>query len=134
MRYLSNNCSIDPQVIAQNVWDSGFDIFGNWVFNVAQASTFLCPQWSCWVERLEGFDRIYHSLSQGAPVIVSVRGPLSGSAQPYAQGHLLAVIGYDALSQKVKCMDPAFPTDYQTHVSYDLEDLIQEWSRRGNIA
>lgn len=133
-RYLSNDYTIDPVGFAQEVWDSGFDIFGNWVFNVAQASTHLGYEWSCWVERLNGFDNIYQYLVQGNPVIVSVRGPLTGSAQPYAKGHLLAVIGYDPLQEKVICMDPAFPEDDQTHVFYDLSDFLQAWSRRGNIA
>lgn len=133
-RYLSNDHAIDPLDFAQKVWDSGFDIYGNWVFNAANASANLGCQWSCWVERLNGFDTIYHRLAQGTPVVVSVRGPLPGSALPYAKGHLLAVIGYDPSNQKVICMDPAFPTDSETHVAYDLSDFVQAWSRRGNIA
>jgi hypothetical protein len=133
-RYLSNDYTIDPLSFAQQSWDSGFDIFGNWVFNVVQASTHLGKTWDCWVERLHGFNDIHSHISQGTPVIVSVRGPLPGSAQPYAKGHLLAVIGYDSSNQKVICMDPAFSTDSETHVSYDLSDFIQAWNRRGNIA
>lgn len=133
-RYLLNDYTIDPLDFAQQSWDAGFDIFGNWVFNVAQASTHLGDAWNCWVERLNGFNDIYTSLKQGAPVIVSVRGPLSGSALPYAQGHLLAVVGYDALHQNVICMDPAFQTDNETHVSYSLSEFIQAWNRRGNVA
>lgn len=133
-RYLSNDYTIDPVSFAQQAWDSGFDIFGNWVFNVAQASTHLGDGWDCWVERLNGFNDIYSYMKQGTPVIVSVRGPLPGSAQPYAKGHLLVVIGYDSLDQKVGCMDPAFPTDNETHVSYTLPDFVQAWNRRGNVA
>lgn len=134
IRYLSNDQTIDPLLIAQQVWDSGFDIFGNWVFNVAQAAACLGNDWNCWVERLHGFNAIYYYLQKGNPVIVSVRGPLSGSAQPYSKGHLLVVTGYDAINQKVLCMDPAFPKDAETHVSYILSDFLQAWSRRGNVA
>lgn len=133
-RYLSQDPNIDPILFAQNAWDSGFDIFGNWVFNVAESYTHLGQKWSCWVERLNGFDSIYSRLSQGTPVIVSVRGPLPGSALPYAKGHLMAVIGYDPIEQKVKCMDPGFPKDSETLVSYDFNDFIQAWNRRGNIS
>lgn len=133
-QYLANDCTIDPIFFAQQSWDSGFDIFGNWVFNIAQASTHLGNGWSCWVERLNGFNDIYSHLKQGAPVIVSVRGPLPGSALPYAKGHLLVVTGYDSLNQKVICMDPAFPTNNETYVSYPLSDFVQAWSRRGNVA
>jgi hypothetical protein len=133
-RYLSNDDTIDPRDFAKHVWDGGFDIFGNWVFAVGQASTHLGNKWDCWVERLRGFLDIHQHLMQGTPVVVSVRGPLPGSAKPYAKGHLLAVIGYDAVNQKVMCMDPAFPADLETHVSYNLSDFVQAWGRRGNIA
>ena len=133
-QYLSGNTAIDPVNFAQSAWDSGFDIFGNWVFNVAQASTELGQEWSCWVERLSGFDDIYERLHQGTPVVVSVRGPLPGGALPYAKGHLMAVIGFDPSEREVICMDPAFSSDAQTHVCYDLSDFVQAWSRRGRIA
>lgn len=133
-RYLANDDTIDPLFFAEHVWDSGFDIFGNWVFNVAQASTYLGNRWSCWVERLQGFNDIHCYINQGTPVIVSVRGPLPGSAQAYAKGHLLVVMGYDSINQRVICMDPAFPQDHETHVSYALSDFMEAWSRRGNVA
>ena len=85
-------------------------------------------------ERLNGFDQIHQRLIQGTPIIVSVRGPLHGSALSYSAGHLMVVIGYDSLNQKVICMDPAFPSDDQTHVSYDLSNFIEAWSRRGKVA
>jgi len=134
IRYLLNDNTINPSRFAQNVWDNGFDIFGNWVFNTAQASVHLGDQWNCWVEKLHGFNDVYHYLEKGTPVVVSVRGPLQGSALPYAKGHLLAIIGYDPSNQKVICMDPAFPKDSDTHVTYDLSDFIQAWNRRGKVA
>lgn len=133
-RFLTENDTIDPVNFAQKVWDSGFDIFGNWVFSVAQAASLLGPEWHCWVERLNCFEGIYSRLQQGKPVIISVRGPLTGSAQPYAQGHLMAVIGFDPLHQQVICMDSAFPTDEETHVRYKLSDFMAAWERRGRVA
>lgn len=133
VQFLSNK-EIDPVCFAENVLDDGFDIYGNWVFNVAQASAELGPSWNCWVERLANFNQIYQYLLQGCPVVVSVRGPLPGSAKAYAQGHLIAVVGYDPLQKKVRCMDPAFSTAQQTCVNYELSAFQQAWSRRGNIA
>jgi hypothetical protein len=134
VRYLSNNNAHDPVDFAQKAWDRGCDLFGNWVLNVAHASSELGPLWDCFVERLSGFEDLYQRLHQGTPVIVSVRGPLQGSALPYAKGHLIVVSGYNPLHQKVLCMDPAFSTDEQTLVSYDLSEFIQAWNRRGKIA
>ena len=132
-RYLSDDDVLDPVQFASQAWDSEFDMFGNWVLNVAEASVHLGPEWNCWVDRLCGFDAIYRRLQSYTPVIVSVRGPLPGSAQPYAHGHLIAVTGYDATHQRVLCMDPAFPVDNSTHVSYSLLDFTQAWKRRGNM-
>lgn len=133
-RYLSGDYGIDPVRFAGRAWDGGFDIFGHWVFNVAEAATHLGPEWDCWVERLSGFEDIYARLQRGTPVIVSVRGPLPGSAQPYAKGHLMAVTGYDPILGVVYCMDPAFPSDRETGVSYPLSDFVEAWTRRGRVA
>ena len=133
VRYLSQR-DVDPIEFAEHVRDSGFDIFGNWVFNVAQAAAVLGKDWDCWVERLHGIDDICQHLRENTPVIVSVRGPLPGSARPYASGHLIAVIGFDPIHQQVLCMDPAFPADNETHVSYDLTRFLEAWNRRGRVA
>jgi hypothetical protein len=71
---------------------------------------------------------------QNTPVIASVRGPLPGSALPYAKGHLLVVTGFDAETQNVLCMDPAFPSDAATQTAYPIADFVAAWNRRGNIA
>lgn len=133
-RYLSGNHAIHPVDFALRVWDAGFDIFGNWVFNAAESWTYLGDEWNCWVERLDSFGSLYSYLIEGSPVIVSVRGPLPGSAQPYAHGHLLVVTGYDSTQRKVLCMDPGFPDDTETHTGYHISDFIAAWGRRGNIA
>lgn len=133
-RFLSKNFQIDPIIMAKNVWDKGFDIFGNWVFNIAEAANLLGTGWHCWVARLNSFEDIYQSLVKNIPVIVSVRGPLIGSAQTYSHGHLLTVVGFDPLQQFVLCMDPAFPTNGETSVSYPLLDFENAWNKRGKIA
>lgn len=134
VRYLSQKKQISPLYFSHHVWDRSFDVFGNWTLNVAQAAVELGPAWSCWVERLSGFDAMHARLSQGTPLVISVQGPLKGSAQPYPEGHLLAVTGYDSLHEKVLCMDPAFPSNGQAEAAYDLTELIQAWNRRGRVA
>jgi hypothetical protein len=133
IRYLLGK-EVDPLLFAEKVRDEGFDIFGNWVLNVAQASAELGSSWRGWVERLKGFQDIYSQLQKATPVIISVRGPLKGSAYPYAAGHLLVVTGYDAQEKKVCCVDPAFASDAETKVMYDLSELMEAWNRRGKIA
>ena len=134
LRYLLNHDRVDPLHFAMKVWDSGFDIFGNWILNIAQASVTLGKKWLCWVERLNEFADIHRQLIRRIPVVVSVKGPLKGGALPYTQGHLMSVIGYDPTLKEVICIDPAFCSDDQTEVHYDLSDFIEAWNRRGNIA
>lgn len=133
VRYLTKKM-IDPIQFAKNAHDQGFDIYGNWVLNVAESSVHLGSSWNAWVERLNGFGDIYQRLLLGTPVIVSVRGPLPGSAQPYAKGHLIVVTGFDPEKKEVHCMDPAFDADAQTHVRYQLHDFLAAWGRRGHVA
>jgi Peptidase_C39 like family len=132
VNYLSESHAADPLEFAQHAYDKGFDIYGNWVFNVAQAYTYLSRP--CWVTRLSSFEDIHDRLSKGKPVIISIRGPLKGSALPYKSGHLIAIIGYDSERNVVQCMDPAFPLDRETLVSYPMDDLMSAWGRRKNIA
>jgi hypothetical protein len=134
VRHLLHSDRVDPLLFANNVWDSEANVFGNWVFNVAEASTHLGGKWRGRVERLGGIGEICASLYQGIPVIVSVRGPLMGSAEAYEKGHLMVVDGYDSVGQRVMCMDPAFPSDEDTKVAYPLADFMEAWGRRGRLA
>lgn len=134
LRFLTKNDSIDPCQFAQNVLDQGFDIYGNWIFATAEAFTYLGSTWNAWVERLKGFEDIVEQLNKHIPVVISMKGPLKGSALPYLKGHLIAIIGYDEKNDKVLCMDPAFNTTEETKTSYDLKDFMEAWNRRGRVA
>ncbi len=135
VRFLQEKRTAQPIDFAEKSWDQGFDIFGNWVFNVVEAYHRLpTGKYHCWVERCESFDTVFKTLEKGLPCVISIRGPLEGSALPYSSGHLLAVIGYDCETNEVLCMDPAFPNDESTKVRYPLDDLITAWSRRKNVA
>lgn len=132
--FLNKHSSITPLEFAEKVWDSHFDIYGHWVFAAAQAYAELGEQWICRVQYLNSFDDIYHFLQGGYPVVVSIKGPLPGSLHPYQQGHLLVVRGYDPLQNSVLCMDPAYSENSQTHCSYAMNDFLNSWQRRKNIA
>lgn len=134
VRHLLNSSSIDPIQNALQSHDAAFNIFGNWVLNVAHAGTLLGEKWHCWVQRLKGFEDIYEQLKRQIPVIVSVKGPLVGSATPYLFGHLMVIRGYNTENRRVLCMDPAFRSNEATLTSYPFHDFVEAWSRRGNIA
>lgn len=134
IHFLSNAMHLSPIDFANTVVDTKFDIYGNWILNTAQASHLLGKDWSCYVARLTTFDQIIDQLLLGYPVVVSIRGPLKGSALPYESGHLVVVTGFDSKTQAVSCMDPAFPSDEMTHVKYPLSEFLTAWSRRQGIA
>lgn len=134
VRFLDPSIKIEIASFADQVRDMRFDIFGNWVLNVAGASSYLGSGWRCWVEKLDNFQQIYERLQSGTPVVVSVRSPLVGSAQFYKAGHLVVIRGYDAQSEEVLCMDPAFPQTEDCYVRYPLKDFIQAWERRQYVA
>jgi len=125
---------IDPVFFAMGAYDSSFDVFGNWVFNVARAYEMLGPGWRCFVQRLGNFDGILKQLNQGIPVVVSVKGRLPKSHLPYDNGHLIAVIGYDAVTKQVICMDPAYPKNEDTIVRYPIGAFLDVWSARKGLA
>lgn len=124
---------LNPLTFAEHVYDAGFDIYGNWSFNIAQAFVELGKEWQCFYARSLEFDTIGQCLRKGLPVVVSVKGKLTNSPMPYNQGHLLVIKGYEASTERVLCMDPAFPSDEQTSVAYPWEEFMQVWRERGYL-
>ncbi len=118
---------------AAKVWDAGFDIYGNWIFNVAEAAAFLGKGWNVYMARYLSFEDIYRNLKLGRPTVVSVRGTLPGTVMPYSQGHLIAVIGYDKDQDCILCMDPAYPSDEETLVRYPRSEFLEACAKRGYI-
>lgn len=124
---------VSPIEFSARVRDMAFDIYGNWNLNTAQASHELGIGWKCYVTRFTSFDQVTNHLRKNLPLVTSIRGPIPGGALPYIGGHLLVVKGYDPVTKKVLCMDPAFPTDELTDVSYELNDFLKAWSERQGL-
>lgn len=120
---------LDPLLFADHVYDSGLKAFGNWAFNTAYAYELCNEKVLFYPTRLGSFNDLHALLQQRIPIVVSVRGPLVGSAKPYEHGHLLVVIGYDAEKKEVICHDPAFETDEKVLAFYGLHEFIQAWER-----
>lgn len=133
MRSLTST-TITPISFALGAYDSAFDVFGNWVFNVARAHEILGPSWRCWVQRLEKFNDVLEQLYKGIPVVVSIKGQLPGAHLPYNNGHLIAIIGYEAEEKMVICMDPAYPKDSETIVRYPIKAFLEAWAARKGLA
>ncbi|MDF2578019.1 MAG: hypothetical protein K0S74_1503 [Chlamydiales bacterium] len=125
---------VDTLDFAEQVRDQTFDIYGNWSLNVAQAYHSLQGLANVYLKRLNGFQELHQILSEGIPIVVSVKGNISRAPLPYNEGHLMVVNGWDEENQEVICIDPAFDKDEKTLVSYPLKDFLKVWSERKYIA
>lgn len=130
IQYLLSDRQLDPLLFAKHVYDAGFDIYGNWSFNVAQAFVELGPKWQCFCARMPNMEGLWHSLNKGRPLVVSIKGALPGALLFYSSGHLIVIKGYDAKTHHFLCMDPAYPSNEQTEVAYPWQALMQAWENR----
>lgn len=134
IHYFTQSTQLCPLHFSKKVYDANFSIYGNWVLNVAQASAELGPNYRSYVTRLTGFSALGSFLEKGIPVITSIRGPITGGALPYDEGHLVVVTGYDVRKNEVLCMDPAFPQRAANPARYQFHDFCLAWGRRNQLA
>ncbi len=130
IRYLLPKSRFNPLSFANQVYDAGFDIYGNWPFNVAQAFVELGDDWLCFCCRLTQFNWFWQNLKKGIPVVISIKGSIPGAPFPYLNGHLIVIKGYHAMNQQFSCIDPAFPSNDQTEIFYPCKNLIEAWKNR----
>ena len=133
LRFLRADQGVFPDIFAEQIFDSGFDIYGNWIFCTAQAALEL-PSWFSWVARIKSFDEVIAQLEKSIPVVMSIKGPLEGAHSAHQSGHLITIVGYNPSSKKVLCMDPAFPQETKGPIGYDLHHFLQATKRRGHVA
>ncbi len=134
INFLLKKRAVDPLAFAKEVHDSGFDIYGNWVLNMAAAYEALRGNYQTLVARLPDFCTVYAQLVKGLPVVVSIKGTLPRAQIAYPYGHLILIIGYEGNKKEVLCMDPAFNSDPETLVSYPIEPFLEAWGARRNLA
>jgi hypothetical protein len=120
-------------LFANSIHDESFDLYGNWALATAQAYLEANQDYLTKVSYANGFGTIYNYLKNGIPCTISVQGTIENAPLPYTQGHLLVIHGYDAANKRVFCMDPAYPNDKDTLVSYSLSSLEHAWRRRNNV-
>jgi len=125
---------IDPISFAEGAFDHGLDTYGSWPFNMAHAFERTNGTVSFATARLNSFKDIHRLLSNGLPVMVSVRGDLSGAPKAYENGHLMVVVGWDAQNKSVICHDPAFEKNEQTVTKYPIDSFLTAWERSRRLS
>jgi hypothetical protein len=132
VNYLGES-KIDPKEFAELVIDNDSAFYENWSFNAAQGSTYLKGK-QFTVCYLSSFDELHVFLKRKRPVIVPIIGWIPGGLRPYRTEHALCIIGYDETLARISCIDPAFPNDKSTLVSYALSDFLPIWAKLHNKA
>ena len=125
--------AINAYQFCESVYDCEFDFYESWLFNAAEASTYL-SDYDIYTARLPNFGAIHSELLQGNPVLVSVKGYLPGCARPYRFDHMVCIYGYDAEKRMVHAIDPGFPNDKASATAFPLQEFLQSWTRTGSRA
>ncbi|MBU1007605.1 C39 family peptidase [Candidatus Dependentiae bacterium] len=134
--------TVETKSFANKVRDQSLNIFGNWLFNTAQAFNTTRGSVLYRVERLNNFESLHKYLANEIPVAVSIRGNLRGHrkirksscAWPYKNGHFVVVSGWDQARRTVTCLDPAFNREEDIVRHYQIDDFIQAWGRSRNLS
>ena len=126
---------IDPDVFAWTTYDYGNEIFGNWPYNVQAA--FAAGLSRTWVARHCGFDEIYDEVSNGKPVVISIKynydGLPNSPIHSAVNGHLVVVIGFDG-PDSVICNDPAGHGVDDGIITYPRKELEKAWIGHTGVA
>ena len=111
---------------AKATYDAAYDGTGNWPFNTAFAAE---QGLRAVVTRLPSLADAERYLAAGVPLGVSLgwkKGELPGAAIPASSGHLMVLVGFDAVGDPV-LNDPAAPSDAEVRRSYPRAAFEKLW-------
>lgn len=131
--YLADH-QFDPVTFADGVFDKGLKVYGSWSCNTAYAFHATDGAAFFHVQRLHNFKTLYDYLRKGIPVVVSVRGSLTGAPKAYPGGHLLTVVGFDPERKLVLCHDPAVWKAEDVFKEYRLDEFLIAWENSHRLA
>lgn len=125
---------INPLQFAQSSFDYGLKAYGSWPFNTAHAFELADGKVQFYTGRLHSFADLHKKLRDGIPVVVSVRGSITGAPKAYNNGHLLLVVGFDAHKKQVICHDPAATSNELTLKEYPILSFVRAWERSRRLS
>lgn len=124
----TGDASLDVPVpeAADATYDAVYQGNGNWPFNVAFASSLGLEGAVGWFASAADLEPW---IKAGVPVATSLAwgpGELDGAPVSSTDGHLMVVVGFDAMG-KVVVNDPAAPTDATVRRTYDRAQFEGAW-------
>lgn len=121
----------ETERVAKGVFDYGAEIYGNWAYNVAYAGS---KEFTAYIARFTDLDQIKAMISQGKPLVVSIRTKtaeeLKGAPQAYPSGHLIAVRGFKVVDgvEYIIVNDPAALDNENVRREYLSEQFLNAWN------
>lgn len=129
LEYYGHN--METEEVAANVLDNEVNIYGNWSYNASFAGS---KGLDAYVARFESVDEIKKKISEGIPVIASIKtkseNTLVGAPQTYPSGHLIVIRGFIEKDgeEYVIVNDPASPEVENVRREYKVSGFETAWS------
>lgn len=121
----------ETENVARGVFDYGAEIYGNWSYNVAYAGS---KNFTAYVARFTSIKQIKMMISQGKPIVASIRTKsaeeLQGAPQSYPSGHLIAIRGFKVKDgvEYIIVNDPAALDNESVRREYLSEQFLKAWN------
>jgi len=129
MQYFGVNRPTIENALA--IYDSEYDLFGNWARAVERAGEFGLDGW---VQRFRNWEQVKEQIAKGQPVIASIafrNGEFDSAVISRTNGHLIVIRGFTS-DGDVIVNDPA-SRDKGEGAIYKAEELGRAWFGHGGV-
>ena len=122
-------CEPGVRAAVAGVFDWVYEGHGNWSFNTAYVAT---RDFEAYVVRFANLAEAERWIGAGVPIVVSLAwapDQLTGAPLRSSSGHLMVLVGFDAVGNPV-VNDPAAPDDATVRHTYIREEFERIWLER----
>lgn len=123
--------NVDQIETSNKVYDSTYNIYGNWTFNASYAGSF--ENIKSRVEYINNFKDVINYIENDIPVVFSITTrsleDLNGSIMSFPAGHLIVLVGFKLIDDVWYGVfnDPAEYSDNKVLKYYKMEEVLNVW-------